>query len=359
MAVGERDSRSAPRRRCHVTGWRRCVSGLALSLSLAVAVVVLVPAAALATFHGQDGVIAYAAPPEGIWALNLSNGYQLQVTAGPEDSAPSFSPSGDLLAFQRGRGAHAMVYVVQADGAAPRPLASGGEPTFSAHGSKIAFVRPGGLFETALAAGSPVRQLTRHAGDNDPTFSSTGALAFERVHVAHMRRGHASQRRVRSEVELIAHPGAPVRTLLSWLPTEAFGLSTGETDFHLDWSPSGKSLAVALCNASSPSRLPVPTHPAVRLSGDCGPTIWAPDGRGTIEPKQGSLVGAQDTSCPAFISAETEIAWQPVVGGTAAVATKKCEPRPGRIETSTEPAEAAPGSVICITYRHKRRCYKA
>lgn len=359
MAVGERDSRRAPRRRCHATGWRRCVSGFRLSLSLAIAVVVLLPAAALATFPGEDGVIAYAVPPEGIWALDLSNGYQLQLTAGREDSAPSFSPSGNLLAFQRGTGGHATVYVVQADGAAPRALASGGEPAFSADGSEIAFVRPGGLFETGLAAGSPVRQLTRHAGDNDPTFSSTGALAFERVHVAHVRRGRASQRQVRSEVELIAHPGAPVRELLSWLPTEAFGLSTGETEFHLDWSPSGKSIAVALCNGESPSHLPFPTVPAVRLHSACGPTIWAPDGRGTIAPKQGALVGAPDTSCPAFISAETGIAWQPVVGGSAAVATKKCEPRPGRIETSTEPAEAAPGSVICVTYRHRRRCYKA
>lgn len=337
-------------------GANRCVVGLARSLLLATTALWLAPACAQASFPGANGVIAYVSDGDGIWAAQPGSGDQLQLTTGAEDRWPSFSPTGSLLAFQRGAGTGATVWLAQADGSEPRPLVSGSEPAFYPDSSAIIFVRPSGLFATGLTAGSPVRQLTAHAGDSEPASSATGALAFERAHVTHVRHGRAARRRVRTELDVIMHPGANPRTLLT-LAFESGGRSESESELHPDWSPSGRRLEVSVCG-EPPRHLPSGISPALVLHGSCAPAVWAPDGRGTIGPEQVPL-GGRKIQCPEFVSSGAEIAWQPLVSGTEPVVTRKCEPRPGPVFPIAESPGPPSGSKICVTYRHRRRCYKA
>jgi Tol biopolymer transport system component len=143
---------------------------------VAAVLLVLAPSLARASFPGADGVIAYE--DEGsIWAVDPTTGDQLKLTSGPEDSSPSFAPSGSQLAFQRGQ----TIYVVQSDGTGARAITAGAEPTFSPDGTQIAFARRGGLYVAGLAPGSPVRRLTNHPGDHAPNWSSRGTIVFQRT----------------------------------------------------------------------------------------------------------------------------------------------------------------------------------
>src|SRR5438045_239866 len=86
---------------------------LSKNLSLGWCLALLAPAAASGSFPGGNGVIAYGIASTddchrqpgvtcatGIWAVDPLTGNQLRLTTG-HDSNPSFSPSGNLIAFQR------------------------------------------------------------------------------------------------------------------------------------------------------------------------------------------------------------------------------------------------------------------
>src|ERR1039457_6680369 len=60
-------------------------------LPMAAIVGALTPAAALGSFPGGNGVIAYTAE-RSIWAVDPNTGNGLRLTSGSDDSAPSFSP---------------------------------------------------------------------------------------------------------------------------------------------------------------------------------------------------------------------------------------------------------------------------
>jgi hypothetical protein len=109
-----------------------------LVVLLTATVATIAPATAIASFAGRNGVIAYPTS-RGLWALEPRSGDQTQLTFGRNDSYPSFSPSGDELAFQRGRGRTKMIYLAHADGSQPTPLVWGAQPAFSPR------VRPNGV----------------------------------------------------------------------------------------------------------------------------------------------------------------------------------------------------------------------
>jgi dipeptidyl aminopeptidase/acylaminoacyl peptidase len=320
----------------------------------ATVLIVLAPSLARASFPGADGVIAYE--DEGsIWAVDPTTGDQLKLTSGPEDSSPSFSPSGNQLAFQRGK----TIYVVQSDGTGARAITAGAEPTFSPDGTQIAFVRRGGLYVAGLAPGSPVRRLTNHPGDHAPNWSSRGTIVFQRTDFRHRGGGNVPghpRLLAREELDVIDPPALRPRTLLSY---------SQDSEMFPDWSPNGATVTFALCEhvldrGTRPaerltgSRL-VKTVPALRFRHDCAPAVWAPSGGLALAQAQvAPLAGREQTSCPFFVSVFTRSSWQPVLPGTVHVPTVPCSPE-SRVESAVEAAGAGPNEKLCIYSQRKRQ----
>lgn len=330
----------------------------------------LAPAAALGSFSGGDGVIAYTAEGK-IWAVNPYTEEGRLLSSGPDDSAPSFSPSGNRLAFQRGAGAKATVYLAKADGSDARPLVQGSEPAFSPSGSQIVFVRPGGLFVAGVAPGSPVRQITNHPGDGEPQWSSRGSIVFERTDTRLVSSDGRIERRVVSELDLITPPRHHVRQILTY---------EASRDMWPTWSPDGRTVTVTLCK-EPPRQEPEaePELPKLEYLGVCGASAWAPAGHWTpehghaYEESRGQVtlvdrrlaefpdafyvaqhVGA---ACPATWGGGGGISWQPLHAGTMRVATSPCDYsgfRYGASPSSEDSHEAEPHRTRSC--RHRQHC---
>ncbi len=318
-----------PARRWSVRLWR-----IAL---VAAAGAALAPCVALGSFPGRDGVIAYTAEGS-IWAVDPATGDQRRLTSG---SAPALSPSGNMLAFQRGAPGSVTVYLSNADGSDARPLVAGSQPAFSPSGRQIVFVRAGGLFVTAATPGSPVQQITNHPGDREPQWSSKGSIAFERTESWHelitclppglgqqeaqrlLRRGARACRNpaashqytgYQSELDIINPASLRVHQILT--------LREG-TDLWPDWSPDGRTVAVSLCHALPPDEREVePEPPRLRYVQDCWPTVWAPDGHELAVSPAGARSNFQ--SCPGTADYGSEYSWQPLLAGTSLVPTAPC-----------------------------------
>jgi hypothetical protein len=328
------------------------------------------PAAALGSFPGGNGVIAYSAE-HSIWAVDPSTGNQLRLTSGPDDSAPSFSPSGNMLAFQRRAAGTTTVYLARADGSEPQALASGSQPAFSSDGRQIVFVRATGLFLTGLTMGSPIRQITRHPGDRAPRWSSTGSIVFQRTHISHIKHHGTITRHLGNELDIIAPPSLHVSTILRY---------NRNTEMWPDWSPDGSTLSVALCDHTSAAKKPpLMTVPSLVFHSTCAPDVWAPHGRRLAEPGVGVLEGHPETSCPPFIEggihegttyfgssgqalysdqrSPDEISWQPLVAGSSLLPTVKCTPqnRGNAATSAVAPVTAGPGAKVCIYSRRRHR----
>jgi hypothetical protein len=397
---------------------RRSWTGLGAIAVVGAIAAMLIPTAAEGSFPGANGVIAYSAE-HSIWAVDPATGDQLRLTSGPEDSAPSFSPSGDLLTFQRRTtttlpafhpttaGAASpfhptasaispfrstaggvspfhptadarppfhpttstlTVYVAYADGSNPTPLVAGSEPAFSPTGTQIVFVRPSGLFLTGVAPGSPVRRLTDHPGDRTPRWSSKGSIVFQRADGAG------------SELDIVAPPSSHIRRLFT------YHRGAGDDDpivMWPEWSPNGKSISVALCEPGSVIP-PVETVPSIVSHASCAPDVWAPAGGTPLEAGAGALRGKPDSSCPPFIKGGANedvtffvhgkllyqdegpnwpIAWQPLHPGTLRVPTVPCEEDKERENEPTEavsPAILQHGGQLCAYFRrrHRKICHR-
>ncbi len=88
-----------------------------------------------------------------LWRMNADGSDQRRLTAGAQDLQPRWSPDGGMIAFQRttnGGGTQALplptasIWVIGADGSAPRELTAGAfdqNPVWSPDGSTIAFQR--------------------------------------------------------------------------------------------------------------------------------------------------------------------------------------------------------------------------
>jgi hypothetical protein len=353
-----------------------CRSGQLLLLVGALAG--LTPTAAVASFPGGDGVIAYSAAhtrQPGIWAVDPATGNQLRLTSGANDEAPSFSASGNMLAFQRREHGVVTIYIARADGSNATRLVNGSEPAFSPDGLQIVFVRPTGLFLVGLAPSSRAHQITNHHGDRRPIWSSTGEIVFQRTGVVG----------VQEELDTIAPPSSRVNQVLTY---DQHG------ELWPEWSPNGKTLALDLCKEREPfpppRGLPV-TVPSFNFGPSCLPRVWPPDGRRLVQPaeraeERGFAWGEPETSCPRYIPKEedpfgfyettpsgqairepespAEISWQPLVNGTMLLHTAPCEARKqpgftyGRSGVGAPPVE--PGIRVCVKPRrrhsHKPTC---
>lgn len=295
----------------------------------------LAPASALGSFPGGDGVIAYSAGGS-IWAVDPSTGNQLRLSSGADDSAPAFSPSGNLLAFQRWAGGSLTIYLANANGSDARPLVRGAEPAFAPSGRQVVFVRRDGIFITGIAPGSTVQQLTHQPGDRGPQWSSRGSIVFERTDVWRVRHQGRSERRARNELELISHPGARLSPILTHEESRiemqyTDGSLPQVADMWPDWSPDGKSLTVTIslgcereANGLPPLTRVLKSSPRLALHFSCYPSAWAPEGQGFAESGLGMLSGSPFESCPVGPDIDDQIAWQPLLDGTPRVPTVPC-----------------------------------
>jgi dipeptidyl aminopeptidase/acylaminoacyl peptidase len=344
-----------------------------------VGVALLMPAVALGSFGGGNGVLAYAAPVFGdeaegyaflesaIWAVDPATGAQLRLTSGHDDGSPSFSPSGNMLAFTREQDGIATVYVAQSDGAQARALAAGSEPAFSPDGQQVVFVGAGGLYAIGIAPGSPITRITAHPGDREPRWGSTGSIAFERTDEWRTRSrgpGARVERHVANELDVVTPPSVKVRRVMIY---------SKNTDMWPDWAPDGGTLTVALCLGDPGEQLSLPGAPrrleghppllpAVVFHSSCAPAVWAPDGQGSAEPDTGALAGSPGTSCPKWIPEGEPISWQPLVPGTQTLATATCAPAPaseGRQGVKAISLTVGSKSCLYSQRKHRWKCFSA
>ena len=154
--------------------------------------------AALATFPGGDGQIAFVRDGD-IWAINPDGSGEHRITAGPhQDSAPDWSPDGRELVFERRSLAPAApsshVYRVRADGTGLTWItADAHEPAWFRDGRRIAFNRgPDGDSDVFLMNRDGSGQRTVEEGlpalhDPDPSPVSDFVLVN---HIGHNADGH-------------------------------------------------------------------------------------------------------------------------------------------------------------------------
>jgi hypothetical protein len=344
----------------------------------------LTPTAAVASFPGGDGVIAYSAAhtsQPGIWAVDPATGNQLRLTSGANDADPSFSASGNMLAFQRRERGVLAIYVARADGSNATRLVSGSEPAFSPDGRQIAFVRPTGLFLIGLAPNSRAYQITNHRGDRRPMWSYTGEIVFQRTDISQELYRGERLGSVQEELDTITPPSSRVHQVLTY---------DQDGELWPEWSPDGKALALDLCKDREPfpppRGLPV-TVPSFKFGPSCLPQVWAPDGRRLVEPAERLKAhgwGEPETSCPRYIPKEedpfgfyettpsgqdirepespVEISWQPLVNGAMQLHTTPCEARKqpgftyGEGGVGAPPVE--PGARVCVKPRRRGHSHK-
>jgi TolB protein len=211
-----------------------------------------------------------------------------QLTDDPDDSSPSYSPSGRLVVFSGNRdpgstqGSH--LYLMNRTGTDVKQLTSGefydGNPSFSASGKFIVFDRGGlqggasHIFSVAVD-GSDLQQLTDGAAsDYDPTFTPNGKrIVFVSSRIS-------SGRRDRSNIFSMRPDGSRVALLIGGPRNE----------YDPDVSPDGRKIAFASNRNHGPNLF------VARISGkhvrqlthsrsDCfggacySNPAWSPDGR--------------------------------------------------------------------------------
>jgi Tol biopolymer transport system component len=177
--------------------FKKSVVGIVLAL-----IALVVPAAASAassgaiifskvtedhrTYESEGKVLPPKAPEGGLFAVK--DGHLNQLTDNPADSEPSFSADGHTVAFVR----EGDVYVMRADGSGQKQLTAGKEidsrPVVAPNGRYVVFERapstgqPRNLYTVGVAGGSPHALAPSPSDESEASFSPDGCtIAFVRA----------------------------------------------------------------------------------------------------------------------------------------------------------------------------------
>ena len=120
-----------------------------------------------------------------IWVMNADGSGQRRLKKTPFwEGNVDWSPVGGWLVFDSGSWV-SDVYVMKTNGTGLRLLTPGGgwvgsgQPAWSPDGKEVVFARPSGIW-VMIANGDAQIQLTHHALDEYPAWSSSGRIAFLR-----------------------------------------------------------------------------------------------------------------------------------------------------------------------------------
>jgi Tol biopolymer transport system component len=190
---------------------------------------------ARAAFAGTNGRIAFvraagAGPLEEVFMVSPASGLTANLSNDPatSDTAPSWSPDGTRVAFQRSGPVDGIwvLEVVAGTMAVVPHTEHGFQPAWSPDGGWLVFSRNGGDAELGKirADGSDLTQLTNNAADDrEPSWSPGGAR------IAFTREG--------------AGGTTSIMTLASGGGGELAVTPAGGFDQAPDWSPDGKRIA--------------------------------------------------------------------------------------------------------------------
>jgi dipeptidyl aminopeptidase/acylaminoacyl peptidase len=151
-------------------------------------------APAAAVYPGSNGFLVASgaiATKEGLFTFRPDGGGLGHLVGTEGMQLPSWSSNGRRLAFSAKAGDNEDVYLIQPDGSVVRvtsDLATDRDPAFSPNGQQLVFVsnREGNdeLYVIDVD-GANTRRLTNNTvSDTQPTWSSTGSIAFTRQEVA-------------------------------------------------------------------------------------------------------------------------------------------------------------------------------
>jgi len=170
------------------------------------------------------------------------------------DTEPTWSPSGREIAFISDRAGTPHVYVMDAEGAAVRPLTSSGhntQPRWSPKGDLLVYTTRQGTHDiwAVNADGSNPRRLTQGPGDNQgPTWAPNGRrLAFSRDKNLYVARRDGSNLKL---------------------------LRRGNDWFEPSWSPDGRRI---MYRQGAVYVLDLARGRVARIGGGW-PAVWSPNG---------------------------------------------------------------------------------
>ena len=153
-----------------------------------------------ATFPGKPGKIAYASSdilPDGsttdteIYTINPTGGTPFQLTNNErQDTAPSYSPNGQRIAYQAFDGSDSEIYTIDATGGTFFQVTNNASddhgPSYSPDGMRIAFNRWDGtdfeIYTVNVTGGGEVQITNNDKDDRGPSYSPNGEkLAYSHV----------------------------------------------------------------------------------------------------------------------------------------------------------------------------------
>lgn len=219
-----------------------------------------------ATTGEADGLVAFGSTRGGspaIWVMGADGSAPRRVTTGPDYFA-AWSPDSTRIAFARSTSAGAEVHVVRADGSGDRVVTAGTHPTWSPDGGSIAYELDGDIWVVRASGAGAQRVTSGPAYDGWPDWSPDG----RRIAFTSSRAGGIDIFSLPCSQGYVCNGDQPRR-----LTTDP------RIDIAPSWSPDGTRIAfrggddVFVMNRDGSGQSAVTTDPAF----DADPA-WGPDG---------------------------------------------------------------------------------